>query len=960
MRSLSRTTMTIMVACGALAGALLSATPALANIGHGYSSSFGGTGTGPGQLNEPSGIAVNDATGTIYVLDQGNNRIEEFTSTGTLTGEFNGSETPAKAFTLENVPISVRGDQGTAPLGGGIAIDNSCYLRKLSEPQCKEEDPSDGDVYVTDTGHDRVVDKFEADGKYVGQIDERGEVGTAEREAEEEFGLYKPIYGVSVDANGTVWVDEHPLIGGSKPSEGQVKEYSNGLVNSLVGSPRNIVGGDGYAPGLAFGTEGNFYAMTSDYGVQKFNNNGESVGYFGEPLGEGYIRATGIAVDLANNDAYVDEGTSVEVLAPDGTVSQEHAGLGYLNAGSGVGVDSADNTLYVVERTGDDVVVLTPGPTPAAPETLAASEIKQKTAVLKGKLGSTLKYYFEYKQGTECKNGKRTSVKEANGEVSVEVTGLEPAAEYSYCLVAENQYGPTRGGIESLTTQGEKPEIVSVSATTVGEILEGEFKAKINPNNEETTYTFEYSTEANLATETLEGSVGTGGGTIPAGIFGAQTLSVAAEEEEYAATYYYRVTATNTTGTTVSKIEAYTKIPIVDSESASELTLTSAIFGVVLDDEFVNTKYYFEYATSKETIESEKGIRSAGGEVGQSEMIEASNSIGGLTPYTLYYYRVIAENKSTKNLGNADKGKPVLGNIETFTTRSLGLPTTGEALSVTRTTAALSGSVIAPFAPVTYYYEYVNDTYYQAALAKHASNPYAEGETTVPVSLSPSETPQAAGPIQAGGLLPETTYDYRLVAKNQFGWNYGADRTFRTPAKVLPTISTGAASAISQNGATISGTVGTNGLQTEYGFEIGTEPGNYGAPTGLGTIGGSLTEAVSVTLGELQPGTTYYYRLIATNDDGTVYSQPVMFATPGFPVLLTPQSELPEISFPSVAFPTTSQENTGTVKTKTLTKAQKLANALKECKKDKSKQKRASCEKRAHEKYGVTTKRKRK
>jgi len=39
-------------------------------------------------------------------------------------------------------------------------------------------------------------------------------------------------------------------------------------------------------------------------------------------------------------------------------------------------------------------------------------------------------------------------------------------------------------------------------------------------------------------------------------------------------------------------------------------------------------------------------------------------------------------------------------------------------------------------------------------------------------------------------------------------------------------VSTGGMSGISQNAATLSGTVSTNGLQTNYGFEIGTEPNN--------------------------------------------------------------------------------------------------------------------------------------
>jgi hypothetical protein len=40
-------------------------------------------------------------------------------------------------------------------------------------------------------------------------------------------------------------------------------------------------------------------------------------------------------------------------------------------------------------------------------------------------------------------------------------------------------------------------------------------------------------------------------------------------------------------------------------------------------------------------------------------------------------------------------------------------------------------------------------------------------------------------------------------------------------------------------------------------------------------------------LSELQPGTTYYYRITATNADGTVYGEDPTFSTVGLPGLLS-------------------------------------------------------------------------
>ena len=173
---------------------------------------------------------------------------------------------------------------------------------------------------------------------------------------------------------------------------------------------------------------------------------------------------------------------------------------------------------------------------------------------------------------------------------------------------------------------------------------------------------------------------------------------------------------------------------------------------------------------------------------------------------------------------------------------------------------------------------------------------------------------------------------------------------------------TAGASGVSQNGATISGTVTTNGLQTSYGFEIGTEAGEYGPATGLGSVGGASTEAVSVALVELQPGTTYYYRVMASNADGTAQGEPEKFTTPGFPSLLAAQVSPPQIATPATAFPTdvegSATPNTKT-KTKPKTRAQKLKNALKQCHRQ-PRQKRAQCEKRARATYGPAKKKRKK
>lgn len=49
--------------------------------------SFGSFGSGLGQFNQPTGVAI-DIAGNVYVVDSGNNRIEKFTSSGTFISSF--------------------------------------------------------------------------------------------------------------------------------------------------------------------------------------------------------------------------------------------------------------------------------------------------------------------------------------------------------------------------------------------------------------------------------------------------------------------------------------------------------------------------------------------------------------------------------------------------------------------------------------------------------------------------------------------------------------------------------------------------------------------------------------------------------------------------------------------------------------------------------------------------------
>lgn len=86
---------------------------------------------------------------------------------------------------------------------------------------------------------------------------------------------------------------------------------------------------------------------------------------------------------------------------------------------------------------------------------------------------------------------------------------------------------------------------------------------------------------------------------------------------------------------------------------------------------------------------------------------------------------------------------------------------------------------------------------------------------------------------------------------------------------IPPAAETGAASAIGQTAATLTGTVNPNGLAGSVEFRYGTSAA-YGSTVALTSPGAVTTPiAMSAALRGLSPGTTYHYELLATNAEGT-------------------------------------------------------------------------------------------
>ena len=140
------------------------------------------------------------------------------------------------------------------------------------------------------------------------------------------------------------------------------------------------------------------------------------------------------------------------------------------------------------------------------------------------------------------------------------------------------------------------------------------------------------------------------------------------------------------------------------------------------------------------------------------------------------------------------------------------------------------------------------------------------------------------GSADGPGAVARFAFPYG-VAVGVDGSVYVADNNSQairkiTPGDARPILTTTAATAVAGGGATLNGTVNPNGFITTARFEYGltTTYGSTAAIT-LSPTNGTTAQTVSAPLTGLTAGTTYYYRLTATNVDGTAATTAGTFTT---------------------------------------------------------------------------------
>jgi CSLREA domain-containing protein len=156
------------------------------------------------------------------------------------------------------------------------------------------------------------------------------------------------------------------------------------------------------------------------------------------------------------------------------------------------------------------------------------------------------------------------------------------------------------------------------------------------------------------------------------------------------------------------------------------------------------------------------------------------------------------------------------------------------------------------------------------------------GQSTAPVDIGAGATGVPFSQA-LGGLAPNTTYHYQIVATSSAGGTtLGPDVVFTTtgpPPTPPPDVAGAAASNVQSTSASVAATVNPNGSPTTYHVDYGPTTG-YGSQTPETAVGsGTSPVSVSQLLSPLASNTSYHFRFVATNSNGTTTGADATFTT---------------------------------------------------------------------------------
>ena len=446
-------------------------------------------------------------------------------------------------------------------------------------------------------------------------------------------------------------------------------------------------------------------------------------------------------------------------------------------------------------------------------------------------------------------NGSHASSGIGAGSYSCNMTSLVPNETYYVRAYATNGQGTAYGAeVEFIAREG-MPVVATLGVT---DITATSAKAHGKVSNQGGSVVTErgicWSTEPSPTINGSHAHSGTGAGEYTVDMTGLAPGTK----------YYVRAYAINAQGMTYGGQEDFT------TEATVPTVMTGSINGTTVSGEVTNeggatvTERGVCWSTTHTpTLDGSHGSSGSG-------LGTFSVELTDLAPGTTYYVRAYATNSA----GTA------YGSEKTLTTEAnLPTVTTGEVTNIGQTTAQGSGNVTdSGGAMVTERGVCWSTSHNPTSNGSHANSGTGVGGFTVSMT----------------GLTANTHYYVRAYAKNSAGVSYGNEVDFTTSQNTsAPTVTTSQVTNITQTTATGGGNVTSDGGATVTERGICWSTSHNPTTSGSHASNGMGTGSYTVNMTGLTPGTQYYVRAYAINNQGTSYGNEVAFTTLGGATLPT-------------------------------------------------------------------------
>jgi photosystem II stability/assembly factor-like uncharacterized protein len=320
-------------------------------------------------------------------------------------------------------------------------------------------------------------------------------------------------------------------------------------------------------------------------------------------------------------------------------------------------------------------------------------------------------------------------------------------------------------------------------------------------------------------------------------------------------TYYFSLRGSHNSTNYSSQLLSFTTLPDYEITTNYTFNYTSNsadISGNVVSNENDITNVQFQYGISSDALNNI--INGTPLLVTGNTTENITGSLSNLEPETQYFYRIKATHE----------GVDIYGDILSFTTYP--------EYSINLYNPNINGTDVTLSANLTSYSQDITDIVFE-----YGTIDYENNVATSPSQVNANNSAYINATIS--NLDANSVYFYRLKALHNGETIFSEERVFNLSENII--MVSGTIDEPDTNSLELNGLINSYGayltnIQFEYGITdtfgssiVGTPNFAYGYSTNL----------IKATIDNILPNQTYYYRLVATNNGNTIYSDTYQFTT---------------------------------------------------------------------------------